>query len=86
MQLAKVFAGVSGLCQPGSPGQTSNAVPGSRSWCCIQLKMARQTHHLGPSVVPFYPLFWLGGFPYYNRLQKKGILILPSLLEDLVKF
>ena len=31
-----------------------------------------------------HPLFWLGGFPYYNRLQKKdGTLILTSLLEDL---
>ena len=35
---------------------------------------------LGP---PFYPFFG-GGFPYQNRLQKKGTLILASLLEDLV--
>ena len=34
---------------------------------------------------PFSPtLFWLGGFPYLKRLQKKvGTLILTSLLEDL---
>ena len=33
--------------------------------------------------MPFYPLFFGGGFPYKNRLQKKGTLILASLLEDL---
>ena len=30
--------------------------------------------------------FFLGGFPYQNRLQKQGTLILTSLLEDLGSF
>ena len=30
-----------------------------------------QDFTLGPPVVPLSPLFGLGGFPYYNRLQKK---------------
>ena len=34
---------------------------------------------LGPPVVPFLTLFWLGGFPR----KKVGILILTSVLEDL---
>ena len=41
---------------------------------------------LGLPVVPVYLffLFFWGGFPYLNRLQKKvGALILSSLLEDL---
>ena len=34
------------------------------------------------ALLPFF--FWLGGFPYQNRLQKKrDTLILASLLEDL---
>ena len=40
---------------------------------------------LGPSSALSHPLFWLGGFPYENRLQKKGTTILTSLLEDLVE-
>ena len=35
-----------------------------------------RTHVLGPPVVPFYQLFWLGGLPY-KRLQKEvGALLL----------
>ena len=39
---------------------------------------------LGPPVAPVYRFFFLGGFPYQNKLQTKGTLILTSLLEDLV--
>ena len=41
---------------------------------------------LGPTVVPFLPTFFGEGSPTKNRLQKKGTLILPSLLEDLGGF
>ena len=43
--------------------------------------------YLGPPGALSHQLFWLGGFPYKNRLKKKGtlILILTSLLEDLAK-
>ena len=47
--------------------------------------MARVLAILGP-FVPFYRFFFGGGFPYYNRLQKKGALILTSLLEDLAYY
>ena len=33
----------------------------------------RGVRHRG-LVVPFSPLFWLGGFPYENRLQKKELV------------
>ena len=40
------------------------------------------THFLGPPVVPFYP-FW-GRVPLLKQTtEKKGTLILTSLLEDL---
>ena len=36
------------------------------------------------ALLPFvFCFFFLGGLPYQVRLQKKGTLILPSLLEDL---
>ena len=36
--------------------------------------------------MPFDQLFWLGGFPNQNRLQKKvGTLIVACLLEDLAR-
>ena len=28
--------------------------------------------YIGPPAVPFYSFFFGGGFPYQNRLQKKG--------------
>ena len=39
---------------------------------------------LGPPVVLLYQIFFGGGFPCKNILQKKGALILASPLEDLV--
>ena len=42
-------------------------------------------HKLGPPVVPFYQLFW-GRVPLLKwTTEKKGTLILTSLLEDLDK-
>ena len=38
---------------------------------------------LGAAVVPFYPLFWLGGFPTKIDCRKKGTRILTSLREAL---
>ena len=40
---------------------------------------------LGPPVVPFSPLFW-GRVPLLeSTTEEKGILILASLLEDLIR-
>ena len=46
--------------------------------------VGRKIEYLGApgALVPF--IFWVGGFPYYNRLQEEvGTLILTSLLKDL---
>ena len=56
----------------------------------VQMNSPRTPFSLGRcldrsgAVLPI--LFWWGGFPYQNRLQKKGTLIPTSLLEDLDNF
>ena len=47
------------------------------------VRQIAESYRLGPPVVPFHPVFW-GGVPYQSTLQKKGTLILASLLEGLV--
>ena len=45
----------------------TNSVPQQLNWCPFSHPFLVG---LGPPVVLFYQLFWLGGFPYYNRQNK----------------
>ena len=47
------------------------------------MKCSNDVLYLGPPVVPFYQLFWGRVPPLEQTTEKKGTLILTSLLEDL---
>ena len=62
------------IADAGAPelGWVELLSPESVVYCGISPGQPRACGYpLGRPVVPFSPLFWLGGFPYKNRLQRK---------------
>ena len=76
--------GFQGLWPAGMQADPAETAGMEVQWRRIQGKWDRGwlTYPRSPSSA-ILPVFG-GGFPYYRRLQKKGTLILPSPLEDLV--